>query len=177
MLDRRGGGDGNDRVDGQAGNNFLDETKLGGNGNDHLFGATGNDRVHTQGNTRDRVDRGGAGHEFAPLDTRDRQKRCDDVRRVKPSVRQTQRASARPRPKSGTTTPSRMRIPYETSSSSIALSDALVRLIVSRSCCRGSCDVCWPSPSNLPSAWRLAAPRRIRRATCHESATISSRST
>ncbi len=43
--------------------------------------AGGNDRVHAQGVTKDLVDCG-RGRDFALLDARDRQRRCDNIRRV-----------------------------------------------------------------------------------------------
>ena len=68
------------------GDDLLDEYKLGGFDNDDLLGGTGNDRVRTAGGTKDTVDCG-PGRDFALLDTRDKQQRCDDVRRVKPRSR------------------------------------------------------------------------------------------
>jgi hypothetical protein len=58
---------------------------LSGRGNDRLFGSTGDDRIRTAGGTaggtKDTVDCG-PGLDFALLDTRDKQRRCDAVRRV-----------------------------------------------------------------------------------------------
>ncbi len=79
--DRLGGGDGDDRVDGGAGADLLDEQRLGGRGNDRLLGASGDDRVRTAGATKDTVDCG-PGDDFALMDSRDKQRRCDTVRRV-----------------------------------------------------------------------------------------------
>jgi Ca2+-binding RTX toxin-like protein len=84
--DRLGGGDGNDRVDGGAGADLLDEMRLSGRGNDRLFGAPGNDHIRTAGATKDTVDCG-PGRDFALLDTRDKQQRCDSIRRVTPELR------------------------------------------------------------------------------------------
>ena len=84
--DRLGGGDGDDRVDGGAGDDLLDEMRLSGRGNDRLFGGAGNDRIRTAGATKDTVDCG-PGRDFALLDTRDKQRRCDSIRRVTPRLR------------------------------------------------------------------------------------------
>ena len=81
-ADRSGGGDGNDRVDGGAGNDRLDEVSLGGAGNDRLFGGSGNDRVLSNGATRDRIDCG-AGRDSVRMDSRDTQKRCERITRVR----------------------------------------------------------------------------------------------
>jgi Ca2+-binding RTX toxin-like protein len=81
-ADRSGGGDGNDRVDGGAGNDLLNEVGLGGAGNDRLFGGSGNDRVLSNGATRDRIDCG-AGRDSVRMDSRDTQKRCERITRVR----------------------------------------------------------------------------------------------
>jgi Ca2+-binding RTX toxin-like protein len=81
-ADRSGGGDGNDRVDGGAGNDVLDEVALGGAGNDRLFGGNGNDRVLSNGATRDRIDCG-AGRDSVRMDSRDTQRRCERITRVR----------------------------------------------------------------------------------------------
>ena len=79
--DRLGGGDGDDRADGGPGDDLLDEMRLSGRGNDHLLGDTGNDHIRTAGDTKDTVDCG-PGRDFALLDTRDKHRRCDSMRRV-----------------------------------------------------------------------------------------------
>lgn len=79
--DRLGGGSGADRADGGAGDDLLDESKLGGSGKDRLVGGSGADAVRTADETNDSVDCG-PGRDNARLDRGDRQRRCDDVRRV-----------------------------------------------------------------------------------------------
>ena len=64
---------------------MLDEMHLSGRGNDDLLGGTGEDRIRTAGDTKDVVDCG-PGHDFALLDRKDKQRRCDSVRRVGPAT-------------------------------------------------------------------------------------------
>lgn len=78
--DRSGGGDGTDRVDGGSGNDVLDDQKLGGGGRDLLLGGAGADRVRTAGGSSDRVDCG-PGRDSVLMDARDRQRRCESIRR------------------------------------------------------------------------------------------------
>ena len=79
--DRLGGGSGADHVNGGSGNDLLDEQKLGGAGKDRLVGGTGADALRAADDSTDSVDCG-SGRDSARLDREDRQRLCDDVRRV-----------------------------------------------------------------------------------------------
>lgn len=79
--DRMGGGAGADRIDGGSGDDLLDDEQLGGSGRDRLFGGTGDDRVHTAGGNADTVDCGPGGDRVR-INGRDRQQRCEVVRRI-----------------------------------------------------------------------------------------------
>jgi len=80
--DRTGGGNGRDRVDGGSGKDLLDEARLGGRGADRLFGGLDADRVRAIDRTADVIDCG-FGRDRLEMDRRDRQTRCERIRRAR----------------------------------------------------------------------------------------------
>ncbi len=79
-ADRLAGQNGNDHIDGAKGNDLLDDQKLGGKGRDVLIGGSGGDHIRAADHTIDTIECG-TGHDTARIDTHDRQRGCERVRR------------------------------------------------------------------------------------------------